>query len=360
VTRTRPAGLIWPIGLCVAAAAFPAVFGGNAATMSVATECLIYAVAAASLALLMGYGGQVSLGHAGLLAVGAYTAAAVAIHLRLPLILEILASGLITAAVGFVLGLPTGRLHGLYLVILTLGFGVAVPQIALNWTSVTNGWAGLEMPPVTVLGANLASPPVLYYYTLAVGGLCLAAMLGLVRTRAGRIFMAVRDGEAPAMAMGIDVWRAKVRVFTASAFFCGVAGDLFAHWAGLVAPTSFPFDLSLLLFAMVVVGGMASIWGTAVAAVLLVVVQDAAASVGGLSTAIIGSAVVVTLLLVPGGLASLPRAALWRLRTRREDTDGEAPPRREPPLGRAEDGSAPRRFGGAGVRVHAGGKAQGR
>jgi branched-chain amino acid transport system permease protein len=356
VRRALPAGLLWPLAAFAAAAVFPAVFGGNAATMSVATECLIYAVAAASLALLMGYGGQVSLGHAGFLAVGAYTAAAVAIHLRLPLVLEILASGLITAAVGFVLGLPTGRLHGLYLVILTLGFGVAVPQIALNWTSVTNGWAGLETPPVTVLGASLSSPPALYYYALVVGGLCMLAMLSLVHARAGRIFMAVRDGEAAAMAMGVDVWRAKVRVFTASAFFCGVAGDLLAHWAGLVAPTSFPLDLSLLLFAMVVVGGMASIWGAAAAAVLLVIVQDAAASVGGLSTAIIGSAVVLTLLAAPGGLASLPRSLVWRLRARRDRAGETRPPSPEPPRRSAGAHPAVPRPDAGGIRVPAAGK----
>src|SRR5207247_1414862 len=147
----------------------------------------------------------------------------------------------------------------LYLVILTLGFGVVVPQIALNWTSLTNGWAGLAMPPTTLLGLDFTSQPALYYYALVVSGLCLLAMLSLVATRSGRIFMAVRDSEPAAMAMGINVWRAKVRVFTTSAFFCGVAGDLLAHWTGLVAPTSFPFDLSLLFFSMVIVGGMASI-----------------------------------------------------------------------------------------------------
>jgi branched-chain amino acid transport system permease protein len=324
VTRRRWRALLWPGLAAAAAVAFPAVYGGNTATMSIATECLIYAVAAASLNLLMGYGGQVSLGHAGFLAAGAYTAAIVAIHLRLPLVLEILAAGLVAAAIGFVLGLPTGRLHGLYLVVLTLGFGVAVPQIALNWTSVTNGWAGLAMPPATLLGLDLTSQPALYYYVLAVSGLCLLAMLSLVATRAGRIFMAVRDSEAAAMAMGINVWRAKVRVFATSAFFCGVAGDLLAHWTGLVAPTSFPFDLSLLFFSMVVVGGMASIWGTVAGAVLLVVVEDLAAGVGGLSTAIIGGAVVLTLLVAPEGLASLPRALSGRAcRTREREAPRE-------------------------------------
>src|SRR5207244_2799494 len=92
------------------------------------------------------------------------------------------------------------------------------------------------------------------------------------------------------------------------------AGDLLAHWAGLVAPTSFPFDLSLLFFSMVIVGGMASIWGTVAGAVLRGVVEDLAAGVGGLSTAGVGGAVVLTLLVAPEGLASLPRALSWRLR----------------------------------------------
>jgi branched-chain amino acid transport system permease protein len=314
MTRARWVGLGWPLLALGVAAAFPAVYGGDAAAMSVATKCLIYAVAGASLNLLMGYGGQVSLGHAGFLAVGAYTAAIVATRFHLPILLEILASGAVAAGVGFVLGLPTGRLHGLYLVILTLGFGVAVPQVALNWTSLTNGWAGIVMPAATVFGQDLTSQPTLYYYVLVVAGLSLLAMLSLVAARAGRIFMAVRDSEPAALAMGIDVWRAKVRAFTASAFFCGVAGDLLAHWSGLTAPTSFPFDLSLLLFAIVIVGGMASIWGTVAAAVLLVVVEDQAAAIGGLSTAIIGGLVVLTLLVAPEGLASLPRALSWRIR----------------------------------------------
>ncbi len=312
--RARRRGLPWPLLAFGFAVAFPAAYGGNTAIMSVATQCLIYAVAAASLNLLMGYGGQVSLGHAGFLAAGAYTAAVVAIHFRLPLVPEILAAGLVAAAIGFVLGLPTGRLHGLYLVILTLGFGVAVPQIALNWTGLTNGWAGLAMPPTTLWGLDLTSQPTLYYCVLAVSWLCLLAMLSLVATRSGRIFMAVRDSEAAAMAMGVNVWRAKVKVFTTSAFFCGIAGDLLAHWTGLVAPTSFPFDLSLLFFSMVIVGGMGSIWGSLTGAVLLVVIADQAASVGGLSTAIIGGAVVLTLLVAPEGLASLPRVVSWRLR----------------------------------------------
>jgi branched-chain amino acid transport system permease protein len=324
MTRATWAPRAWA-GLAAAVAlAFPVAFGGNASIMSIATQCLIYALVAAALNLVMGYCGQVSLGHAGLLAVGAYTAAIVAIRFHLPLPLEILAAGLVSAAVGFILGLPTGRLQGLFLVILTLGFGVVVPQIALNWTSLTNGWAGLSMPPASFLGQSLAaSPTALYGYVLLASGLSLAAMASLVRTRSGRIFMAVRDGEAAAMAMGIDVWRAKVTAFTTSAFFCGVAGDLLAHWTGLVAPTSFPFDLSLLFFAMVVVGGMASVWGPVAGAVLLVVVEDLAAGVGGLSTALIGAAVVLTLLLAPEGLASIPRAVSLRLRP--PDAQGQAP-----------------------------------
>jgi len=344
--------MVKPLGialLVVAAAVFPVIVGNDAFTMSVATRCLVYGLVAVTLNLLVGYGGQISLGHAGLLAVGAYTGAIIANnglipsgvvdHLPgglhrlavaangqpVPIPLELLAAAVVTAVVGFLLGLPTGRLRGHYLAIATLGFGVAIPQIALNLDTITQGETGLTVPPATLgplsFGAQPSPQPSLYYFVLVVVALCLAAILSMLGTRTGRAFMAVRDSEAAATAMGVNTRRTKVILFTTSAFFCGIAGDLFAHSEGLVAPASFDFSLSLLFLAMVIVGGLASVWGALAGAIILEIVSEQAANSGGLSDAIIGAVVVLMLLLAPHGLAALPRRFARFITSRRPVAD---------------------------------------
>jgi branched-chain amino acid transport system permease protein len=321
----------WSVGLVVVVVAlFPLLFGADSYTMAIATQCLIYGLVVVTLNLLIGFGGQISLGHAGLLAVGAYTAAILATRIQgLFLPLEILAAAVVTAIVGFVLGLPTGRLRGHYLAIATLGFGIAVPQIALNLEGLTEGFTGLSMPPATLGGLDLSSPVSLYYFVAVVCALALAGILSLLATSTGRRFMAVRDSEDAASAMGINVRSTKVVLFTTSAFFTGIAGDLFAHFQSLVAPSSFPFSLSLFFLAAVVVGGLASVWGSLAGAVLLVIVEAQTSSLGGLGPAIIGGTVVCVLLVSPDGLAGLSRH-LWRaLRSRRQTGAHKQPAEQE-------------------------------
>jgi branched-chain amino acid transport system permease protein len=306
--------------LVVVAVGFPAVEGNDAFVMSTATQALAYSLVVVALNLLVGFGGQVSLGHAGLLAVGGYTAALLATHVSgIPAPIEVLAAGVLTAVVGFVLGLPTGRLRGHYLAILTLGFGVAVPQIALNWSSLTQGRTGITVPPPQIGNTAFASPSDVYYFTLIVVAIAFLAVFSILASSSGRAFTAVRDSEDGAAAMGINVNVTKVVLFTTSAFFAGVAGDLSAHAQGLVSPDSFPFSLSLFFLAAVVVGGLASVWGSLAGAVLLAVIEAKTSSTSGYEPVIIGASVIVLLLISPGGLADLPRrltlaAATWRRR----------------------------------------------
>ncbi|MGI8505849.1 MAG: branched-chain amino acid ABC transporter permease [Solirubrobacteraceae bacterium] len=298
--------------------AFPLVEGNDSYTMSIATEALVYGLAIVTLNLLVGFGGQISLGHAGFLAIGGYTAGVLATHVSgFPVPIEILAAGAMTALVGFVLGLPTGRLRGHYLAIVTLGFGLAVPEVALNWTSLTQGRTGLVVPPPRIGNTEFASAGDLYYFTLVVLVLALLAIFSILASSTGRAFTAVRDSEAGAAAMGINVNRTKVVLFTTSAFFAGVAGDLDAHLQGIVSPDSFPLSLSLFFLAAVVVGGLASVPGSLAAAVLLAVVEAKTSSTSGWEPTIIGATVVAVLLITPGGMADLPRrlaapVAVWR------------------------------------------------
>lgn len=298
----------------------PLPFSNSISMISLLTQMVIYSLIAVTLNLLVGYGGQVSIGHAGLLAIGAYGAAYLANHLQLPLPVEIVVAGLLAALVGFVLGLPSGRLSGHYLVIVTLGFGLAIPQIALNATSITKGFTGLAIASTNLGPISMNGPKGMYYFVLVVVVISIGAILSFLSTKTGRSFMAVRDSEAAAAAMGINVARTKVVLFTTSAFFVGIAGDLFARFNGLVQPADFPLSFSLFFLAAVIVGGLASVGGSIAGAALLTYVQVKTSSLGGLSEFMIGAAVVVVLLVVPDGLASLPRKINGVLRRSSQNT----------------------------------------
>ena len=311
-----------------AALVFPQFEGANVTVMGVATEALTYGLVTLALNLLMGYGGQVSIGHGGFLAVGAYTAAILSTHAGgLPFIVVLALAGMVTGAVGMLLGLPATRLRSHYLAVATLGFGVAVPQIALNLGSLTGGFTGLIVPPAHLGALTLNDPVPLYYLALVILVASAVAIRSLLASPTGRRFMAVRDSQDTAPAMGIDVRHTKVIMFTLSAFFCGLAGYVFALNNGIVEPASFSFSLSLFFFAAVVVGGLGSMWGSLLGAALLVVVQQESVSLAGYSEAILGVAVVLTLLGVPGGLAALPRrlrALVTRSRQRHRSGMGAA------------------------------------
>lgn len=294
------------VAVLVVAVGFPLLEGSNVTGMGLATEAITYGLVAVTLNLLMGFGGQISLGHGGLLAVGAYTSVIVATRYDLPFIVILLAAGVATGIVGFLLGLPAGRLRSHYLAVATLGFGVAVPQIALNLGSLTGGFSGLIMPPQTLGSISLSSPVPLYYLALIVLLIAMAAVSSLLASPTGRRFMAIRDSEDTAPAMGINVRMTKLVLFSLSSFFCGLAGYLFALNNSIVEPNSFSFSLSLFFFAAVVVGGLASTWGPVIGAAVLVVIQQESVSLGGLSEAILGAAVVLVLVALPGGLAAFP------------------------------------------------------
>lgn len=304
------------VAVLVVAVGFPLVDGSHVTSMGLATEALTYGLVAVSLNLLMGFGGQISIGHGGLLAVGAYTSVIVATRYHPPFIAVLAAAGVATGIVGFLLGLPAGRLRSHYLAVATLGFGVAVPQIALNLGSLTGGFSGLIMPSQKLGSISLASPVPLYYLALGLLLIAMAAVSSLLSSPTGRRFMAIRDSEDTAPAMGINARMTKLVLFSLSSFFCGLAGYVFALNNSIVEPNSFSFSLSLFFFAAVVVGGLASTWGPVLGAAVLVVIQQESVSLGGLSEALLGAAVVLVLVALPGGLAALPERVYRMFRGR--------------------------------------------
>lgn len=273
----------------------------------VVSEFFVFAIVAISLDLLMGRTGQISLGHSGFVAVGAYTAAILNARFGVDLLGGAFAGGSLAAIASLFLGVPATRLRGHYLGIVTLGFGIAVDQIALKWDALTGGDQGLHLHRPTLLGLDVGTPVLMYYVALI--ALIVATLLvwSLTRTRLGRAFAAVKDSEIAAAAMGVPVASTKVVAFVCSAFLAGAAGGIYAFLAGFVAPEDFGIDSSLLFFAMVVIGGMGSIPGAIGGAIIVDAIKNAAATISGLSLTILGGMIVLVVLFFPGGLKALLR-----------------------------------------------------
>jgi branched-chain amino acid transport system permease protein len=223
-------------------------------------QVFIYAIAGIGLMLLVGYTGLVSLGHAAFLAIGAY-AQAWLLHRGWPFPLALGTAAMVTAGVGAVVALPAMRMTGIYLAVATLAFAVIVEQVLIHWVSVTGGFRGLLVPRPEVFGIDLGAPAAFYWLCLGLLVVALLLALNLLRSPSGRAMIAVRDSEVSAESMGIHLAHTKTMAFALSAGFTGLAGALFAHRIGYLAPDAFTLLLSIQLLLMVVVGGLGSLQG---------------------------------------------------------------------------------------------------
>jgi branched-chain amino acid transport system permease protein len=262
----------------------------------------IYIILAVSLNLIIGYAGQVSLGHAAFYGIGAYVSALLALHLGVPFPACLGAAGLAAGALGLGLGLPTLRLKEDYLAIVTLGFGVIVDIILLN-LEVTGGPDGLVgIPAPQVLG--LSFRPQARYLALVTGLTMLVLILAaaLVRSYHGRALRAIRDHEITAQVMGVNTPAYKIAVFTLAAGLAGLAGSLYAHYIAFINPESFGLHTSILVLSMVILGGMGSLTGSVVGAVLLTVLPELFRQFKDYQDLAYGALLVMLLIFRPQGL----------------------------------------------------------
>ncbi len=238
----------------------------------VATMIGVYTMLALSLNVITGYTGIVSIGHAGFCAIGAYTSAILSAHFGLNFFVTMLAGAVVAGLFGLLLGLPTLRLSGTYLTIATLGFGEIVRMIALNWRQVTNGPLGIaKIQRPVFLGIELTSRNGGLFYLIWVMVLITTVLiLYMVRSKMGRAFMAIRDDQLVARLMGIPTTRYKVAAFVISAFFAGIAGSFYAHMTRYLDPNTFSFDTSIIIISIVILGGMGTLGGMFVGAILLI------------------------------------------------------------------------------------------
>ncbi len=268
------------------------------------TLTLVNAVVAIGLNLLSGYTNQLSFGHAGFLAIGAYTAALLTIHAPgLPVIATLLLAGVATAAIGVGLGIPCLRLEGLYLTMATLAFGFVVSEVILNLDSITRGADGLRVPAPRLAGLFLGSDISRYYLVAAVAAVLVVAAENLMRTRTGRAFLAIRESEIAAQSAGIPVAAYKTIAFGLSAFYTGVAGGLFAFTVGYLSPDAFDVFLSVDFVTMIILGGLGSVPGSIVGAAVVTVLQDWLAAFQNFRPLIFGTILIACMLFMPGGIA---------------------------------------------------------
>ncbi len=231
----------------------------------------IYSCAVIGLNLLVGYAGQVSLGHAAFMGIGAYSVAILCTtYTWFPTWLGVIVGIVLSGIVGWLVGIPVLRLKGHYLALATLGFGEIAFIIFRQWTSLTKGTVGItSVPPLSIFGFQFNTDIKQYYLVWILVLLLLLFTINIIRSRVGRSLRALHSSEVAADAMGINTARAKTQVFVLSAMFTGLAGGLFAMRQLYVSPDSFTLNLSVLLLTMVVIGGMGNVYGGIVGAIVL-------------------------------------------------------------------------------------------
>jgi branched-chain amino acid transport system permease protein len=283
---------------------------------------LIYAIVAVGLQLLIGRAGQFSLGHAGFFAIGAYASALCTLRLGLPFVVALVVAGSISAVVGFLVGLPALRLSGPYLAVATLGFGLAIPQLVVWQGPWTGGASGLHDLPFASLGLGpfsfvFRTDQDYYYLALAVlVGLTFLAR-NIASSHTGRAFLAIRDSELAARAMGVDLLRYKTTAFAVSALYAGIAGSLYAHLLHGISPEDFTVVLSVDFLTMIVLGGLGSVTGALAGAFLLTLLQNVLTRLPvvrdfkNLYIVVLGVILILTVSFLPRGLAGVARS--WRL-----------------------------------------------
>ena len=317
-------GRLWMlVGLILLFGAVPSI--ASPYLLYVANTIGIYAIAAIGLNLLIGFTGQISLGHGAFFGVGAYCAAILATRAGVPFIIAVPAAGLTAAGVGIVFGLPSARLKHLYLLIATLAGQFIIEYVLVQWDSLTGGAEGIILPGVSLFGLDLGTDKRFFYVVFV----CFTAMtwvaVNLMRTRFGRAFIAIRDNDLAAEGMGIPIFRYKLLAFAVSSFYAGFAGALFAYYTMAITPEPFNLWLSIEYVAMIIIGGLGSIPGSVFGAVFIVVLNEIlsyvteilmnlgastgmAITIAPLREFVFGLAIVLFIIFEPKGLAEV-----WRI-----------------------------------------------
>ncbi len=283
--------------------------------LSQATFVGIFAIGGLGLALLTGYTGQFSIGHAAFMGVGAY-ATVVLEHMGVPFVLALPLGGAVAALAGLVVGIPALRLSGMYLAIGTLAFAFIIEEVLTRWEGVTRGASGLAVKQATLFGFALSPGPKLYYAVVFIAVCAFLFALNILRAPLGQAMMAIRESQVAAQSMGVHLARVKLAAFSISAAMTGIAGGLYAHAIQFISPEQFGIMLSIELIVVIFVGGIGMLHGPVFGALFIVLLPQAIAiakdylpkAVGelpGLQAAVYALVLLLFVLLEPQGLAGL-------------------------------------------------------
>lgn len=345
--RINPGSIIALVGLA-AAASIP-LFTSNPYYLQKYQLIGILIIAVQGLNMMAGYAGQISLGHAGLFAVGAYASAKLALSLEWGFIPGFIGAVLVTAIVGLLLGFPARRVRHHYLAIVTIGFGIMVERLANEGGEFTGGFAGLSgIPGLLIFGGELDATGT-YYVILAVAAVTTWSLANLVQSRTGRAFLALREGELAAESLGISEYRYKLIAFLLGSLGAGMAGSLYTHVFHYVSPESFTFQVSVEMLVMLLLGGMGTVAGPILGVVALQLLPELINDLDAYRLIIYGGLLLAVILGFPGGVVGLiPRR--WLRRDEPLPDEAELEKLQEEAADLLRQGAA-KRYGGAVLEV---------
>jgi branched-chain amino acid transport system permease protein len=303
-------GQVFWYGL-LAAAMLTAPWWSSEYVMTQLHFILIYSIVGFGLMMLVGYTGQISLGHAAFLAVGAYTEALMQAA-GVPFVISMSCSAAFAGVVGIIVGLPALRLKGIYLAIATIAFNVIIEEILARWESVTGGNTGKHLKAIDLFGWKMETDVHFYYVCLAITVLCCLGCINLLRSPTGRAFVAIRDSEISASCMGVNLAWYKTLAFAISAALTGIAGALYAHKVTFISPEQFTLLVSIELVTIVILGGVGFLHGAVLGSIFIIVLPQLIAiakdylpsgmAPSGLQAVVFGIVLVAFIIFEPLGL----------------------------------------------------------
>ena len=297
----------------------PLILGKSSYLFSVIDFILIYTIAAMGLDILFGYSGQISLGHAGFYAIGAYVSALLSKDLGFPVLASLLIAAIVSALVGMLLAWPASKLKGHFLALVTIAFGEIIYLLIIHSPGdVTQGFTGLYgIPKLTLFGFAFQSTVSYFYVLLFFVALFMFIKTRIVDSKVGRAFIALRDNHEAASGMGINIRKYRVTAFAISAFMTSVAGSLYAHLIGFISPETFTLnEISVPLVTIVLFGGLASQFGPVIGAVVVTLIGQLLQATGTYQMILYGLFIVIVLLFMPQGIVKFIRSIIEKLKCR--------------------------------------------
>ena len=316
IVRTRTHWVLL-IGFLVLLFTAPLYFGNY--WLGVFNLIGITLIAAIGLNILVGYCGQLSIGHAGFIAVGAYTSAILTNRLEMPFLVGLIGAGLSSGFIGLIFGMPSVRVKGFYLAITTIAAQFIIIWVINHW-GLTGGFNGITVPYASIGGLVFRSESSQFYLIIVIAVLCVFFAKNLARTKVGRAFIAIRDNDLAAEVMGVNLLYYKLLAFFIGCFFAGIAGALLAHWIGFLNAEQFSFTESILYIGMIIIGGLGTTLGPIFGVVFIRILQQVltvnlvpflentftmlpAGFATGVTPMLFGLVIVLFLILEPRGLA---------------------------------------------------------